>query len=332
MKEFKLVDSDYSEKFITSLHDYYLKRITFYETKNKDLSKFSWTENKHVSLYVIKSYNDTFSYNEVNNNIFTSDYYLFFATVNETKNQLFYIDLYDETNNYTYAKLYSEPQYLSWIMSEKHIHVDVNKIINSSILSKFGRFYDDASIDSFTSSLSKQWVDKEYESTLKNLSEPTVITSFPETNKQFFIDRYHFDKMLNTINSSQFTDEFNQCLYAYEHEKWFLCAAGLGSCLEHLMFLVLKNYNDKGYKTLKGLLKNPTAHNYIIQFRQPPISISSRQETFFNILFMVRNAVDHHNTGKTQKELCDLLLDGISDLYNDYYSSSILVEKNTDND
>lgn len=113
MKEFKLVDSDYSEKFITSLHDYYLKRITFYETKNKDLSKFSWTENKHVSLYVIKSYNDTFSYNEVNNNIFTSDYYLFFATVNETKNQLFYIDLYDETNNYTYAKLYSEPQYLS---------------------------------------------------------------------------------------------------------------------------------------------------------------------------------------------------------------------------
>ena len=83
MKEFKLVDSDYSEKFITSLHDYYLKRITFYETKNKDLSKFSWTENKHVSLYVIKSYNDTFSYNEVNNNIFTSDYYLFFATVSQ---------------------------------------------------------------------------------------------------------------------------------------------------------------------------------------------------------------------------------------------------------
>lgn len=78
MKEFKLVDSDYSEKFITSLHDHYLKRVAFYETQNKDLSRFSWTENKHVSLYVIRSYNDNFSYNDVNNR-FTSDYYLFFA-------------------------------------------------------------------------------------------------------------------------------------------------------------------------------------------------------------------------------------------------------------
>ncbi|MBL1056996.1 hypothetical protein JEM51_11380 [Ligilactobacillus agilis] len=159
-----------------------------------------------------------------------------------------------------------------------------------------------------------------------------IVEKLPRTNRQFFIDRYHFDEMLKAINSSQFTDEFNQCLYAYEHEKWFLCAAGLGSCLEHLMLIILKNYNDKGYKTLKGLPKNPTAHNYIIQFRQPPISISSRQETFFNILFMARNAVDHHNTGKTQKELCDLLLDGISDLYNDYYNSSILIKENIEKD
>lgn len=98
-------------------------------------------------MYVIKSYNDTFL---TVNNIFTKLLFIF-ATINRAKNQLFYIDLYDETNNYTYAKLYSELQYLSWIMSENIIHVDVNKIINSSILSKFVDFMMTL-VDSFTSS------------------------------------------------------------------------------------------------------------------------------------------------------------------------------------
>ena len=51
-----------------------------------------------------------------------------------------------------------------------------------------------------------------------------------------------FDSMLKDIDDSQFTDEFNQCLFAYENEKWFLCAVGLGSCLEHLMYIILINY------------------------------------------------------------------------------------------
>lgn len=320
MKDFENIDSGYSDNFIDLLHKKYLERLAFYEIQDKDLSRFSWSNNKHVNLYIIKYYYD----------FFDSHSNLMVATPAKNNDSLFYIDLFDETRNYTFSNLKLPTERLSWLISENHLDLDINQIIISSIAQASGDFYNSA--QHFAKTLSKDWVDNEYKSTLKKLSEPTIVEELPRTNRQFFIDRYHFDKMLKTINSSQFTDEFNQCLYAYEHEKWFLCAAGLGSCLEHLMLIILKNYNDKGYKTLKGLPKNPTAHNYIIQFRQPPISISSRQETFFNILFMARNAVDHHNTGKTQKELCDLLLDGISDLYNDYYNSSILIKENIGKD
>ena len=322
LKDFKDIASDYSDRFIDLLHQGYLERLEFYEIQDKDLSRFSWSKNKHVNLYIIRCYSD----------LFDSHSNLMVATPAENNDSLFYIDLFDETRNYTFSSLKLPTERLSWLISENHLDLDTNQIIISSIAQAFEDFYDSNSAQYFTKMLSKDWVDNEYKSTLKKLSEPTAVEELPRTNRQFFIDRYHFDKMLKAINSSQFADEFNQCLYAYEHEKWFLCAAGLGSCLEHLMLIILKNYNDKGYKTLKGLPKNPTAHNYIIQFRQPPISISSRQETFFNILFMARNAVDHHNTGKTQKELCDLLLDGISDLYNDYYNSSILIKENIGKD
>lgn len=324
MKDFENIDSGYSDNFIDLLHKKYLERLAFYEIQDKDLSRFSWSNNKHVNLYIIKYYYDFFdSYSN-----------LIVATPAQNKDNLFYLDLSTETRNYTFSKLELPLEILSWLISENYLDLDVNQIIISSVSQTSGDFYykNNTQILRFTKAISKDWVDNEYKSTLKKLSEPTIVEELPRTNRQFFIDRYHFDKMLKAINSSQFTDEFNQCLYAYEHEKWFLCAAGLGSCLEHLMLIILKNYNDKGYKTLKGLPKNPTAHNYIIQFRQPPISISSRQETFFNILFMARNAVDHHNTGKTQKELCDLLLDGISDLYNDYYNSSILIKENIEKD
>ena len=38
---------------------------------------------------------------------------------------------------------------------------------------------------------------------------------------------------------------------------------------------------------------------------------------------MARNSVDHYNSGKTQRIFCDLLLDGISDVYNDYFGDSM---------
>lgn len=122
--------------------------------------------------------------------------------------------------------------------------------------------------------------------------------------------------------------------FAYEHEKWFLCATGLESCLEHLMLIILTNYDNSGYRNeknerlFKGFPKKLTVQDYVRCFKKNPINITSRQATFINLLFMARNSIDYHNTGKTQKNLCDLLLDGISDMYNDYYASSVLFKSN----
>ena len=74
--------------------------------------------------------------------------------------------------------------------------------------------------------------------------------------------------------------------FAYEHEKWFLCAAGLGSCLEHLMEKVIINYNKNGYPLLKRLGKDPTLRDYLNIFRKEPINLEPRQETYIkNVIY-----------------------------------------------
>ncbi|WP_456086223.1 hypothetical protein [Ligilactobacillus animalis] len=320
MKKFTLLNKEQHSQFIETLHDKYLDRINkYYGISGKDLSRFSWTENKHVDLFIMKTYQDMYT--------FPTNYYIVFSRPSES-DRLLYIDLVEETRVPSFGKLTGNPlESISWIVSNNLIEKNELENINSSSLAfefvlQKNVVFDSELGDSF-SDWAYKWVDSEYNSTQKKLSQPTTIETFPTTNKRFFIDRYHFDEMLKVLNNEQFTDEFNQCLFAYEHEKWFLCCAGLGSCLEHLMFIILKNYSNNGFNTLQNLSKNPTANDYIANFRKAPINISSRQEIFFKMLFMARNAVDHHNTGKTQKGMCDLLLDGISDTYNDYYSNSI---------
>ena len=274
---------------------------------NEDESRYSWigTKKLTINIYYITILNTT--------------WYLMFATKNyNNKDKLNHRDFTSETNNIDFEELTYVTDMLSWILSNCPTSINKNDIINASIQkfssnsTRFGNNYKTAV---------ENWVKKEYSQTQTALQNKTKITKLP-TNQKFFVDRYHFEDMLNSINDDQFTDEFNQCLFAYNHEKWFLCAAGLGSCLEHLMYIIIANYGN-----FKNLGKNPTFKDYITKFKQPPISISSRQATFISLLFMARNSVDHHNTGNTQKNICDLLLDGISDVYNDYYPDSILAKK-----
>lgn len=172
--------------------------------------------------------------------------------------------------------------------------------------------------------LTYSWTENEYKQTLEIEKKPNPLTPFPLSHQKFFVDRYHFDDMLSTINDDQFTDEFNQCLFAYENEKWFLCATGLGSCLEHIMLIIIENYDKNGFNILHKLGRSPTAKDYLKVFSSFPIKISSREQSFINMLFIARNSVAHYNTGKTQRKLCDILLDGISDIYNNYYHTSFI--------
>ena len=221
---------------------------------------------------------------------------------------------------------------LNWIIDSGLISKSTAKNIVPGSLKMIFSVFDDIKINykdepNFVSNLTedwiRSWVDKEYNSTLAAESTPTLVNYFPSTFKRYFIDKYHFEDMLKEINNDQFTDEFNQCLFAYEHEKWFLCASGLGSCLEHLMYIILNNYAKKGYNILNRFPKDPTAKDYVNRFRQKPIGIDSRQARAINLFFMARNSVDHYNSGKTQRIFCDLLLDGISDVYNDYFGASM---------
>ncbi len=314
MLKFRELKETANYQFMNQLHKKYLDRIKFYGEKI-DLTRFSWDENKKIILYGIEVYYDD-----------SADHkgMLVFAMPAKDKNKILYTNAIKETKNLDFISMHADIQRFEWLINHKFLSSKLqSKVIISSVNLIFGNFtsYNDVVLEIW----SKEWVHNEYESTLKAESHPTSVTKFPKTNQRFFIDRYHFKDMLNTINDSQFTDEFNQCLFAYENDKWFLCATGLGSCLEHLMYIILANYSKtySNNKILTALGKEPTASDFSKAFMKKPISISVRQQTFFRALFLIRNSVDHHNTGSTQKEMCDLLLNGISDTYNDYYRSSI---------
>lgn len=322
------------EDFLTKLHDSYLDRVEFYYLPNTELTRFSWTENKKIILYVIKVYTDTPGYDY-------STMYFAVKNINQMdENKLITLNMIDNTKTPKFSRINDANvlQRTAWLIDKKLIDPKISSlIIKSSINFSYAPFEQDKNRKDFYVTWTQHWVDNEYDRTQKAEGMSTPVQSFPDfpdTKQRFFIDRYHFKDMLDAIDDSQFTDEFNQCLFAYEHEKWFLCATGLGSCLEHLMLIILTNYDNNGYRNeknerlFKGFPKSPTAQDYVRWFKKNPINITSRQATFINLLFMARNSVDHHNTGKTQKNLCDLLLDGISDMYNDYYASSVLFKPN----
>lgn len=302
---------------INQLHQIYLDRIqNYYGIRGNDSNRFSWIENKQVIIYIIKVFSD-------------SDY-KYSTIVFAQKSDVFKIltaNLIDKTNNPFFGRINDADikKRINWLISRKLIN---KNILNNSIPSSFNwNFSSNPSnkgfADFFLKKWGKEWADSEFDLTSKAESNSTPVNYFPAHTQRYFFDRYHFEDMLKAIDNEQFTDELGQCIYAYQNEKWFLCASGLGSCLEHLMYIILKNYNDKGYKTLRRFPKDATASEYIRRFTWPPINIDSRQATAIRLFFMARNSIDHFNTGKTQRLFCDLLFDGLSDIYNDYFMDSV---------
>ena len=308
------MDTSENDTFISILKDEYQKRLNFYGISGKDLTGYAWSESKRAQLNIINVYNDTFSHNCL----------LLYAVPEAEKDIVNYHDLSDQTKNPDFIPLSTDPpKMLSWLVSKKLVpeeHVE-NNSVTMCFLEYIPNYF-----QSIANSWAKSWVDNEYRQTNKILSSRNDLQPFPITHKKFFIDRYHFDDMLESINDKQFSSEFNECLWAYEHKKWFICAAGLGSCLEHLMEIIIINYDRKGYNLLRKLGKDPTIKNYLYIFRNSPINIEARQETYIKMLFMARNSIDHHNTGYTSKNICDSLLDGVRNMFNDYYAPSIMAK------
>ena len=276
-----------------------------------DLTRFSWTQNKHLSFHIVK----THTLLKISH---TRSYLLFISK--SLNDNLKYKDLSAKTHNFEFEQLGTANDKLTYLINNNLITIDASEIIaNHTTTIPLQEDSSEKSLSIRLSSYVKNLATSEYITSKKSLEQRGIIERFPFSNKQIFVDTYHFDKMLKVINNDQFSDEFNQCLFAYENEKWFICAAGLGSCIEHLMLLTLTNYHKE--KNLNG--RNPTAKDYLRAFTKEPINLESRQQTYIDTLFGLRNSVDHHNSGYTSKRICDLLLDGVSDIFNEYYVPSL---------
>lgn len=312
--KFEKMESNKGKELINLLHRFYLNRVeNYYNFKGEQLTRFAWANNKKVRICGIEVYIDVVGRHKG---------FVSFATTSDTRNELLLANGYLETNNPSFSRYVNEKDRINWLVSKQLISKKLSKnILPASLKVTFGVF---DGVDAVQSEAwMNQWVDKEYDSTLSVESIPKPIASFPLSNQKYFVDRYHFNDMLETINNEQFTDEFNQCLCAYNNQKWFLCASGLGSCLEHLLLIILQNYAENGFDTLKGLGYDPTAASLINNLRKEPINIDTRQERYIRLVFKARNAVSHYNSGYTSKELCDLMLTGISSIFNDYYRNSV---------
>lgn len=300
------------EEKLNQLHDYYQKRINYIGIPEENRDSFIWSDDRKINIYLIELLvlDSTFKK--------ARKFVVFAKPSADGKNHLFYMDKKEQTHDYWFEKHpYDAIGILEKLtLSENKLKSLISKVNQTSLTTVM---FIQAQENWITTWINN-WVDREYETMSKQLST-TKSPSIKFSDKNFFIDRYHFDEMLKNIKDEQFWEEFRQIMTTYEQGLWFVCAAALGSTIEYLMYLTIKNYNNP--KMYKKLGTSPTVDNYMKAFRISPISINMRQENFIRAIFKFRNSVSHYNSGYTSKQTCNIMLDGLSSIYNDFYLKSL---------
>lgn len=304
---------DDKKRFLSIMKDSYFSQIEYIGADKED-NIFSWSNNS-LNLYMIKISNGLRPINESYNQI------LVFATKSSDDN-IISIDLSNETYSYEFQKnnsIFFVMNLLKLLIYKNILSINSDSIIYNSVF-----LYTNITKDFFKKDVLEKFgsdfASKEYDSSNDFLSNKTV-SSISFDKNQFFANKYKFSDMLNTINDNQLNIELGECLEAYNHGNWFICATGLGSVIEHIMLLTIIKYNSS--KMFKKLGKQPTLFNYLNAFKEDPINISYKQELYIRTLFQFRNCVDHYSTGYTNKNLVDSLLNGVRNIFNDYYVPSI---------
>lgn len=279
---------------------------------NLDLSSnennFIWETKKLVFNFIKISYQPS-SIRDIENLKVstTSTVKLFISTSNDDSNHITFHDVVDETKTYDLQKESYSDRYLNLLIEKNILKIERSSIINDT----FSFIHGD--IDYI-----RNWVESEYDQYSKELSKP-LTDNFSYHEKRIYLNQNRFINMIKDIGNEQFEAELLECLYAFEQQKWYICASGLGGLLEHLMFLILNNYND--LSLLKS--RTPTASNYISAFKSSQnIHFEQREERQINALFEIRNSISHFNGGYTAKGQCEYLLNGIRDIYINYYIPS----------
>lgn len=294
MKRVPEITSELTDSLLSEYkQDYNIRarEIIGSEDVNKDL--FSWLS-KPMNIWVLITLSN-------------SPYYktIFFAQYSSDEtDHLHIIDLRQQTNDYQFKRIYKVEAQVSYLLN----HDLIGKLDPQSII--FSSLYNNS-----LSSSTTNWVNKEYTVSTSRLSLPPI-KHLDFNALRIHADRYQFDTMIKDINDTQFSAELSECLTAYENEQFYICAAGLGGVLEHLMYLTLEKHKmiDKNFPD------NATYQDYVNAFGKEPLKIDRRQKNAIKSTFMIRNSVSHFNSGFAGKENCQLLMSGIKNIYANYYT------------
>lgn len=278
------------EKILDFAKLYYNYQVRLFEPDTSSEDLFFW-HNNHVKIWIVGIKDKKIGENST----------LLFATSSDI-DEIETINCVDQTSSPIFYKIDSPKQQIQFLIDNKLIPDISKKTVSSSINNQSGVNY-----------WINSWVKTE-ETNAESLIVPS--TELIDFNKvKIRAKRYDFKEMIDIIADKQFTIELDECLYAYNNEKWFVCAAGLGGVLEHLLYLVL----DKNNMIDKQFPDNATYSDYIGYMKKDPINIGSRQKTMIKNIFNIRNSVSHFNQGFTSKDQCSYLMSGIKEIFNNYY-------------
>ncbi|MGS7304571.1 hypothetical protein ACVMZ0_13635 [Enterococcus faecium] len=280
---------DEKDEFLYFSKLQYLYHLSLIEPEQSDEDLFFW-KNNYVKIWCIGVGHKKIGEGEL----------IFFAT-NSSTDEFVTIDAVSKTSSPKFYKL-NQLEKINFLIEEKIIpDIGANIIINS--VNGF----------SIVAALIEHWVKEESKSIEKLATSSKELVDFNSATIR--AKRYNFEEMLKKINNEQFTIEFDECLYAYNNEKWFVCAAGLGGILEHLLYLIL----EKNSMIDNNFPDDATAKIYIEYLSRQPIKLKKREKTYLRGLFLIRNSVSHYNQGFTSKDQCTNLMNGIKNIFNNYY-------------
>lgn len=232
---------------------------------------------------------------------------LLFATISD-ENEIVVIDGINETSSPKFLRS-DTPEKIKFLIDEKVI-----PDVKSSIVKNSANGH----------TTIRGWVQQLLENESKSIEKlaTSSIELFDFNKATIRAKKYKFSEMLETIDNEQFTIEFDECLYAYNREKWFVCATGLGGVLEHLLYLIL----EKNKMMDKDFPDDPTAKIYIEYLSRQPIKLKKRERTHIRTLFLTRNSISHFNHGFTSKDQCSQFMNGIRDIFENYYLKEFTTE------
>lgn len=289
-----------------------------------DESLFSW-KNKTLKFHIINTWR--------NSNVLLIPGTRFAFAEEYFKNDVQFYDLTEQTHNYTFENLKNSQDILNYLIQNQLIKVS-KPIIDFSLIFPFMVMWDTLDqVNNLAKVTGEFFARSEFESKSKKLSTTLIDPQIKLFEKDYYSKRYNFGQVLISINDPQFSSELNDCLAAYEKGLWFVCAAGLGSVIEHLLYMSLQrldnhyreSHTKEEYKRdspLKGLRTDPMKSDYIQKLRKFHSTYDSRTENHINSVFLLRNSIDHYNTGYSNKSICDLMLQGVTDIYSNIYINS----------